>query len=179
MHNPDASNTAQERPGLSFRLMNMADVPQVHHIDRLSFSLPWPEKSYIFELTHNPSTLALVAELTPDGSAPVIIGMAVVWVIIDEAHIATIAIHPDYRGVGYGKRLLAETLRQCIHTGARLATLEVRSGNLAAQQMYTEFGFIVAGRRPHYYHDNNEDAVIMTLDHLDAKYLSRLDDPGN
>ena len=84
MHNPAESHTAQENHGLSFRSMKLADVPQVFHIDRISFSLPWPEKSYIFELTQNPSTLALVAELTRDGSAPVIIGMAVVWIIIDE-----------------------------------------------------------------------------------------------
>ncbi len=56
--------------------------------------------------------------------------MAVVWIVIDVAHIATIAIHPEFRGYGYGKKLLAEALRQSIQRGAILATLEVRENNL-------------------------------------------------
>jgi len=130
------------------------------------FSLPWPEKSYHFELTENPSTLALVVEISLNNSAPVVIGMSVVWIIIDQAHIATIAIHPDFRGRGYGKGLLTETLIQSIQRGAHMATLEVREGNRIAQQMYQEFGFTIVGRRLRYYHDNNEDAIMMTVENL-------------
>jgi ribosomal-protein-alanine N-acetyltransferase len=154
---------------LGFRRMTLDDIPQVHKIDQLSFSLPWPEKSYFFELTENPSTLALVAEISPNNSAPRVIGMSVVWIIIDEAHIATIAIHPDFRGNGYGKRLLKETLQQSIQRGAHMATLEVREGNKVALQMYQEFGFNMVGRRLRYYHDNNEDAIMMTIKNLESK----------
>ena len=153
---------------LGFRLMALEDIPRVHQIDQLSFSLPWPEKSYHFELTENPSSLALVAELSSNNSAPVVIGMSVVWIIIDQAHIATIAIHPDFRGQGYGKRLLTETLLRSTQRGAHMATLEVREGNRIAQQMYQEFGFTVVGRRLRYYHDNNEDAILMTVENLGA-----------
>ena len=142
--------------------MTLDDIPQVLKIDQLSFSLPWPEKSYHFELTENPSTLAMVAEISLNHSTPLVIGMSVVWIILDEAHIATIAIHPSFRGHGYGKRLLAETLVQSTHRGAQMATLEVREGNTVAQQMYQEFGFTMVGRRLRYYHDNNEDAIMMT-----------------
>ncbi len=155
--------------------MKLSDIPRVHEIDIRSFSLPWPEKSFIFELTENPSTLALVAEVIPNEAEPILVGMAVVWIIIDEAHIATIAIHPDFRGKSYGKRLLAQTLRQSIHRGARLATLEVREGNQVAQKMYSSFGFKYAGRRVHYYHDNNEDAVVMTVSRLGPGYLAWMD----
>jgi [ribosomal protein S18]-alanine N-acetyltransferase len=161
-------------PALKFRPMQLADVPRVHQIDRLSFTLPWPEKSYTFELTENPSTLALVAEIQDGESAPQLIGMSVVWIIIDEAHIATIAIHPEFRGKGYGKRLLAECLRQSIHRGAFSATLEVRESNQVAQQMYAQFGFTIVGRRAHYYRDNDEDAIMMTVDGLGAAYLAWL-----
>jgi ribosomal-protein-alanine N-acetyltransferase len=158
--------------------MKLEDIPRVHEIDVDSFSLPWPEKSYQFELTQNPTTLAIVAELVPPGATAIIIGMAVVWIMIDEAHIATIAIHPYFRGHGIGKQLLAETLRQSNHRGAIIATLEVREHNHIAQQMYQKFGFETVGRRPKYYQDNNEDAVLMTLNKLGPGYLSWMDNLG-
>jgi [ribosomal protein S18]-alanine N-acetyltransferase len=157
-----------------YRPMNLEDIPRVHEIDSLSFSLPWPEKSYHFELTENPSTLALVVEIVPKDCDPVIIGMSVVWIIADEAHIATIAIHPEFRGFGYGKNLLTETLRQSIQRGAHLATLEVRESNQTAQQLYRSFGFIIIGQRSHYYRDNNEDALIMTVEPMGLQYLNWL-----
>jgi ribosomal-protein-alanine N-acetyltransferase len=163
---------------LNYRQMKLEDIPRVHEIDVLSFSLPWPEKSYQFELTQNPTTLAIVVDLVPPGATPISIGMAVVWIIIDEAHIATIAIHPQYRGHGIGKNLLAETLRQSVQRGAVLATLEVREHNLIAQQMYTKFGFEFVGRRLKYYQDNDEDAILMTLNKLGKGYLSWMDSAG-
>jgi len=165
-------------PGVRFRRMKLEDVSRVHEIDLLSFSLPWPERSFVFELTENPSTLALVAEIQAEATAPTIIGMSVVWIIADEAHIATIAIHPAYRRRGHGKRLLAETLRQSIYRGAESATLEVRQSNLTAQQMYHSFGFTIVGRRAHYYRDNNEDAIVMTVYELGVKYLAHLREAG-
>jgi len=154
--------------------MKLEDVPRVHEIDVLSFALPWPEKSYLFELIENPATLALVAEIIPSDAQPRVIGMAVVWIVVDEAHIATLAIHPEFQGLGYGKLLLAQVLRQSIQRGAILATLEVRENNLLAQQMYTKFGFAIVGRQFHYYKDNNEDAVLMTIDKLGSQYLAWL-----
>src|SRR4030042_6578665 len=159
---------------LRYRPMNLEDIPRVHEIDQLSFSLPWPEKSYHFELTENPSTLALVVEIVPKDCDPVIIGMSVVWIIDDEAHIATIAIHPEFRCFGYGKNLLTETLRQSIQRGAHLATLEVRESNQTAQQLYRSFGFIIIGQRSHYYRDNNEDALIMTVEPMGLQYINWL-----
>jgi ribosomal-protein-alanine N-acetyltransferase len=163
---------------LKYRPMELEDITRVHEIDVLSFSLPWPQNSYQFELTQNPSTLAIVNELIPPGAMPIIIGMAVVWIMVDEAHIATIAIHPQFRGHGIGKKLLAETLRQSIQRGATLATLEVREHNSVAQQMYQKFGFEIVGRRMRYYQDNNEDAVLMTLSKLSDGYLSWMDNVG-
>ena len=150
--------------------MTVQDISAVIDLDRKSFSLPWPERSFRFELAENPASRCWVAEL--DGK---IVGMIVVWLIVDEAHVATVATHPDYRRQGIGKRLLAYALRHMIQDGARSSFLEVRESNLAAQEMYRKFGYEVTGRRRHYYRDNNEDAILMNLDRLDAERLM-LDD---
>jgi ribosomal-protein-alanine N-acetyltransferase len=96
--------------------------------------------------------------------AGTIAGMIVVWLILDEAHVASIAVHPDHRRRGIGARLLCTALKEAIQKGSRLATLEVRANNLGAQELYTRFGFKVVGRRTRYYRDNNEDALIMTVE---------------
>jgi [ribosomal protein S18]-alanine N-acetyltransferase len=146
---------------VAIRRMSMEDVATVHTIDTLSFSLPWPENSFRFELTGNPVSRSWVAE-----SEGRLAAMLVLWLIVDEAHIATIATHPDFRRLGIGEQLLIAALRSAREEGARRAFLEVRSGNMAAQAMYKKYGFVVAGIRPRYYKDNNEDAILMNLEDL-------------
>jgi len=143
--------------------MTLEDVPAVHEIDILSFSLPWAERSFRFEISENPVSRGWVAE--SDGR---IAAMLVLWRIIDEAHIATIATHPDFRRQGIGERLMIEALLAAREEGARHAFLEVRAGNLAAQTLYKKYGFILVGIRPRYYKDNNEDAVLMDLEDLNS-----------
>ncbi len=143
------------------RRMTLADIPAVHEIDTLSFSLPWPERSFLFELTENPVSRDWVAEV--DGR---VAAMLVLWFIVDEAHIATIAVHPDFRRRGIGEKILLSALRAAYDEGAERAFLEVRAGNTAAQAMYKKYGFSVAGVRPGYYKDNNEDAFLMNLEKL-------------
>jgi ribosomal-protein-alanine N-acetyltransferase len=144
--------------------MALADLPRVVEIDRASFTLPWPEHSYRFELRENPASHCWVAE-----TGGVIVGLMVIWLIEDEAHIATIAIHPDFRGRGIGRDLLVAGLRDAVGHGAVAATLEVRERNEAAIHLYRRFGFEVVGRRKRYYHDTNEDALIMTLERADQR----------
>lgn len=152
--------------------MRLEDVPRVVQIDQLSFSMPWPEKSYRFELTQNPGSRSWVAECADPLQ---VVGMIVLWLIIDEAHIATIAVHPDYRRQGIAASLLAIALQSALESQMTQATLEVRAGNLAAQALYQNFGFKVAGVRPHYYRDNNEDAWIMTLSPLTADAIRHME----
>ena len=134
-----------------------ADVPAVHEIDELSFTLPWPERSFRFELTNNPSSRCWVA-VADDRIA----AMAVIWLIVDEAHVATIATHPDFRRQGIGEKLLKHALQSALEEGAVRSFLEVRASNEAAQAMYHRFGYIEDGRRPRYYKDNGEDAILMS-----------------
>jgi ribosomal-protein-alanine N-acetyltransferase len=165
---------AAETPlNVTIRAMVLDDLPQVIAIDRASFSLPWPERSFRYELTQNPNALSWVAELGDAGQNPVIAGMIVTWLIIDEIHIGTIAIHPDYRRRGLAQKLLAHALLAGRARGASSAFLEVRRGNLAAQVLYQRFGFDVVGERRHYYHDNGEDALILGLNGLDTKRLQQ------
>ncbi len=159
---------------LTIRPMRVDDLAQVQEIDRLSFSLPWSESAFRYELLENPCSLLWVAELAQDDGSPIVVGCVVVWLIMDEAHIATIAVHPAHRQKGIAKRLMAEVLRAVIERGALLATLEVREHNLAAQRLYRRFGFEVVGRRPRYYKDNQEDAILMTVFGLNRGYLEWL-----
>ena len=159
---------------LAFRKMAVEDVPAVVDLDQKSFSLPWPERSFRFELTDNPAARCWVAEL--DGN---VVGMIVVWLIVDEAHVATIATHPNYRRQGIGKQLLAYALRHLIQDGARSSFLEVRESNLAAQEMYRKFGYEATGRRRRYYRDNDEDAILMNLASLDVERLTFDEEPSS
>lgn len=145
------------------RKMTAEDVPVVAQLDRMSFSLPWPEPSFQYEVTENRVARCFVAEAEQR-----IVGMIVSWLIVDEMHIATIAVHPDFRRRGIGARILTEALQDARAAGARRAFLEVRAGNEAAQAMYRNFGFAVMGRRLRYYKDNGEDAIVMSLDSLEA-----------
>ncbi len=99
--------------------------------------------------------------------------MIVVWIILDEAHVATIAIQPDFRRMHIGQRLLALALEDAVQGGAKLAYLEVRRSNLAAQNMYQQFGFVVNGLRPRYYLDNGEDALLMVLNPIQIETIRR------
>lgn len=97
-----------------------------------------------------------------------IIGFAGLWLMVDEAHITTIAIHPDYRGKGLGELELATMIDIANQIGAKWVTLEVRVSNYVAQNLYRKYGFREAGMRPRYYSDNQEDAIIMWTEELSS-----------
>ena len=148
---------------VSVRSMRLEDLEQAREIDRLSFTLPWPENAFRFELMENQRSIVLVAEEQLADENPTLVGVVVVWLILDEAHVATLSVHPDYRGLGVSKKLLVVALKAAIRDGARLSTLEVRANNKIAQDLYRKFGFKVVGRRSRYYRDNDEDALLMTV----------------
>jgi len=159
-----SSHAPEDLSGLKIRKMTLDDLEQVVAIDQGSFSLPWPPRSFQFELTDNPASRCLVADL--DGH---VVGMAVAWLIVDEIHIATIATHPDFRKQGIGEKLLSFILQSARDEGALTSFLEVREGNDAALKMYHKFGYIESGRRKGYYKDNDEDAILMTLELLNVE----------
>jgi ribosomal-protein-alanine N-acetyltransferase len=147
--------------------MTAEDVPTVAKFDKLALTLPWTERSFHFEVTSNPASRCWVAER--DG---VIVGVIVAWLLVDEVHIATIATHPDVRRQGIAQALLVHVLKSGAEEGAVSSILEVRESNFAAQAMYRKFGYEETGRRPRYYKDNGEDAILMTLEPLNVEHLT-------
>ena len=146
----------------SIRKMTMDDLDEVIRIDRSSFALPWSRNNFIFELTENQTSRCFVTCLNDDAEEK-IIGILVIWLIVDEAHIATIAIDEKFRRKHIAEKMLRYSLKKCANEGAISATLEVRVTNLKAQALYQKLGFDVITERPNYYSDTREGALIMTL----------------
>ncbi len=167
-----------------FRPMRLKDVPMVALLDQMSFSLPWPPRAFFREL-ETPHSRCWVAEtrletpleylssipesppaLSLQAGDLAVVGALVLWKVVDEAHIATLAVHPQFRRRGIARQLIIISLQAAAEEGARSALLEVRAGNTGAIRLYQELGFVEVGRRPRYYKDNNEDAILMTLEPL-------------
>lgn len=144
------------------RLMRPEDIDQVLAIEHLSFDSPWTKNNFLDEFKNSDLSVQLVAEV--DGR---IAAFAIVWIIVDECHLANIAVHPDMRRRGLARFFIHRIIdlareRQCKHV-----MLEVRKSNTAAIELYTGFGFFKVGSRKNYYHDGflkYEDAVLMNLD---------------
>jgi len=159
-----------EKNRIIFRPMRIDDLESVLVIDRISFTMPWPESAYLHDLKKNPDAILWVAEEISPISGTNVVGMIDVWMILDEAHIATLAVHPDYRGKGIASNLLEELLVEAFRRGARRAMLEVRASNYKAQSLYINYGFEVVHRRRQYYRDNHEDALLMNLENLEDQF---------
>jgi ribosomal-protein-alanine N-acetyltransferase len=156
--------------------MTLADVDQVMDIEQVAFSAPWSARAYRYEIVENDnSTMLVVRPSNSRGGRLVqvarqlglarpgpVLGYGGFWLLVDDAHIATIATHPQWRGKGVGELLLISLLDRAVELGAQRATLEVRVSNSTAQGLYRKLGFEIVSRRKRYYADNNEDAYIMT-----------------
>lgn len=151
-------------PFLSF--MQPDDLEAIMPLERLAFADPWSRRMYLSDLADNPLATYRVIRSDGDASLPPILGWGGFWLLVDEAHIATIASHPEHRGCGLGEWLLVDLMERALDRRARVATLEVRASNLVAQKLYAKLGFDVVGTRRKYYRDG-EDGLIMTTPALD------------
>jgi len=143
----------------TIRKMVSRDIDQVLEVENLSFPNPWSRGTFEVELQEN-----LFAHYFVVVQDETIVGYAGMWMILDEAHVTNIAIHPDFRGLRFGKKLVCELIVQAFKLGGKQITLEVRVSNLIAQKLYKDLGFYEAGIRKGYYSDNNEDAIVMWKD---------------
>lgn len=137
------------------------DLPAVLEIERASHVDPWRESFFVEEL-ERPQALMLVARHGTD--RPRIVGYICVWLVADEVQIFNLAVDPALRRRGIGRRLLLAALQQACQRNARVALLEVRRSNHAAQQLYHSLGFRPCGVRPNYYEGFREPAVLMELE---------------
>lgn len=146
------------RRQLYFRPMKVADLPYVMVIENRSYTAPWQEDLYRQEL-RNPSGHYTVAILQGK-----IVGYAGLRINGDQAHLMTMVVDPDYRGLGVGDAILDYKLNLVKQKRARSIILEVRVSNIGAQKLYKKYGFVQTGVREQYYPDNLESAFMMKLD---------------
>lgn len=168
------------------RPMRWDDVSAVMAIERESFPIPWSAYTYRHELTENAYYTIWSSRHELAGldvrpwwqrllrpTLPPIVGYGGFWLITDEAHISTIAVATQWRGHGLGELVLTAMIEQALRMKATMVTLEVRVSNLVAQSLYRKYSFAIAGTRPHYYRDNEEDAYIMTVEAVDRDDYGR------
>ena len=175
---------------LILRYMNYADISQVVAIDKQVFSMPWTAKSYAYEIGESPYSHMVVLEDSPqnptrqptfgsgwkglvrkltgnghlNANPAQLVSYGGMWSILDEAHISTVATDPVFQGKGYGELMLAAMVRRAITLNAGYAVLEVRVGNVVAQNLYHKYDFKIVYTKKHYYHNNREDAYDMRLE---------------
>ncbi len=139
--------------------MQPADIDEAVIVEQAAYGDRWSRKDYEQELLQN--KLAHYYVLRANRTPPGLIGLGGFWLMVDEIHISTIAIHPKMRQLGLGDWLLIHLLEQGITLGAKVATLEVRRSNRAALALYQKYHFEQVGERQRYYEDG-EDALILT-----------------
>ncbi len=158
-----------ENPRVWFSPMTLEDVAAVAELEPRCFPAPWPASTYRHELMHNRLGFYWVIRSAPASGLPPLLAYGGYWLMGDEAHIVTIASHPEWRRQQLGEWILLEMLAQIHEQQGATVTLEVRVSNLAAQALYRKMGFEEVGRRQRYYLDNGEDALLFTLSGLDAE----------
>jgi len=181
----------------AIRPMEPGDVPAVVAIDRLSFPTPWLASSYLYELRHNthsfyysllkPALHSAIDEPARSGQGWLhrlrsalrpaeesrVIGYVGLRFNATEAHVSTIAVHPDWRGKGLGELLLLTAMEKAVELRATAVSLEVRPSNEVAQHLYHKYGFRFTGIHRGYYRDG-EDAWLMKVDANQGAYPARL-----
>lgn len=144
-----------EVESLSFREMAPEDADAVEIVEKACFAIPWSRESFWKEAA-NENTVYLLAL---DGER--VIGYVGCWISFEECQITNVAILPEYHGQGIGTKLFGAIIDAVKAKGVTAMTLEVRPSNAPARALYARYGFKDAGRRPHYYQDDGEDAIIM------------------
>lgn len=136
--------------------MTMDDIPGVLEVEERSFAVPWKKDAFVFELLHNKVAYYLVAK-----AADKVVAYGGMWLLVDEAHVTNIAVHPERRKEGIGEALMLGLMARAKEYGADSMTLEVRKSNWSARKLYEKLGFVVLGCRRGYYSETKEDALIM------------------
>lgn len=151
--------------------MRRRHLRSVLRIENEVYPRPWSLGLFMSELAIRNGRIYIVARV-----GPAVVGYAGLMFSVDDGHITTIAVDPNWHRCKIGSRLLVALLREAIAQGAKNFTLEVRVSNEGAQEMYRVFGFVPAGVRKGYYIETNEDAIVMWAHDVDLPaYSERLD----
>ena len=149
----------QETPHATLREMRRDDLPGVLDIERRSFAQPWSRAFFEKEIATPFARLIVAVEHDP---RPLIVGYTCRWRVTDEVHLLNVAVHPERRGLGYGRELVGAVVAEARSAGARVVFLEVRAGNVIARRLYRQLGFKDLGVRRGYY-GPGQDAIVMEL----------------
>lgn len=144
--------------------MNEGHVAQIAALERECFSDPWSERSVASELA-NEYSLWLVAE--QEGK---VLGYVGSQSVPPEADVMNLAVAPESRKLGLGRALMCELMRRLRESGIDSLSLEVRESNFPALALYTKLGFSQVGKRPRYYVNPTEDALILRKELCDADF---------
>lgn len=136
--------------------MTMEDVDEIDILEKACFKVPWSRSAFIEELK-NDMAIYFVAKV--DGKC---VGYCGFWNVVGEGHITNVAVISEFRKRGIASSLIENMIKSAQELNLSLLTLEVRESNIAAQSLYTNYGFKKIGLRKNYYVDNNENAWIMT-----------------
>jgi [ribosomal protein S18]-alanine N-acetyltransferase len=143
-------------------LMGKKDLPEILAIEKESFASPWSEGMFKDELQVAHSQ-CLVARLSANKKS-IIGGYLIFWIVADEAHLHNLAVKKEFRRQGLAQGFMDVMKEMSRQAGVKAQTLEVRESNEEAIKLYRKCGFVVKGRRPLYYTDTQEDALIMWAD---------------
>lgn len=139
---------------LILRRLNADDAQAMHLLEKKCFSLPWTERQCSGAFEQKAFAAFGLWQETQ------LIAYISLYHIYDEFEILNIAVHPEERGKGHGRHILQMALQIATKMGMKSVILEVRRSNFKAISLYESSGFVLAGTRPRYYPDNNEDALI-------------------
>lgn len=148
------------RSGWWIDRMREEDLATVMSIERASFITPWPRGAFLEEIRSNPYARCVVIRETSDGGQA-LQAYICYWVLGEELLINNLAVDMARRRRGFARALMVHAFTEALGSECRVAYLEVRPSNEAAIHLYTEFGFVVVGRRKQYYPDTREDALVM------------------
>lgn len=140
---------------MCIRLMNKEDIDDVLIIENTSFSTPWSREAFDRDM-NNDMAMYLCIEYDKK-----VVAYAGFWKVFDEAHVTNVAVLPEYRGKGISKVLMHSLFNLASTNYINRMTLEVRESNYIAINLYTKLGFENCGKRPNYYRQPLEDAIIM------------------
>ncbi|HEY8525961.1 MAG TPA: ribosomal protein S18-alanine N-acetyltransferase [Acidimicrobiales bacterium] len=166
----DAAPGGVGSAGLDVRItpMRRRHLRAVVRIEQRVYPRPWSFGLFLSEINQRSTRVYLVARV-----GGTIVGYAGLFHGVDESHITTIVVDPDWQRQGIATRLLLALARAAIHRGSQSLTLEVRVSNSGAQALYQRFGFVPAGVRRNYYPDNHEDAIVMWANDIDSEDYAR------
>ena len=151
---------APELPRAYLRDMRREDLPAVLDIERRSFAQPWSRAFFEKELATPFARLVVAVEEAVPRSQ--VIGYTCRWRVTDEVHLLNVAVHPERRGLGHGRALVAAVVAEAEAARGRVVYLEVRAGNVIARRLYRQLGFRDLGVRRGYY-GPGQDAIVMEL----------------